>query len=311
VSGAPAVIGVAASVLALLIGTWAIMAPGRTRLPMERRRPGVEEGPGLLHGATTVATNAIERALQKNKPDAGAALDRAGITMRPQDLTLLAFAGMLVAGALGLLMSGPMLGILLAALVPVVVKLRIEGMATARQRAFADQLDSSLQLMASGLRAGHSLPQALAAVAREAEKPTSEEFARVINETRVGRDMNNALADAANRMKSEDFAWVTQAIGINREVGGNLADVLDGVSQTIRERNQIRRQVKALSAEGRLSGIVLMVLPIGICGFLLMTNPSYMLKFTESAAGYAMIVMSIILLLVGGLWMRKTVSIKF
>jgi tight adherence protein B len=184
-------------------------------------------------------------------------------------------------------------------------------MATARQRAFADQLDDSLQLMASGLRAGHSLPQALAAVAREAEKPTSEEFTRIINETRVGRDMSRALADAAERMKSEDFEWVTQAIGINREVGGNLADVLDGVSKTIRERNQIRRQVKALSAEGKLSAYVLMGLPIGISAFLLVTNPSYMLKFTESLIGYVLIVVSIVMLIIGGLWMRKTVQIKF
>ena len=307
----PLVLGVIASVLAIVLAVWAIMAPGRPRLPMERRRPGVEEGPGLLHGVATATTSAIERALVKNKPDAAAVLERAGITMRPQDLTLLALVGMLVAGALGVVASGPMLGILLAAVVPVVVKVRIDAMATARQRAFADQLDDTLQLMASGLRAGHSLPQALAAAAREAEKPTSEEFARVINETRVGRDMGEALADAARRMNSEDFAWVTQAIGINREVGGNLAEVLDGVSHTIRERNQIRRQVKALAAEGKLSGIILMLLPIGIAGFLLVTNPAYMGKLTASAAGYGMIGTSVVLLVVGGVWMRKTVSIKF
>ena len=234
----PVVLGVVASVAALLLGAWAILAPGRTRLPIERRRPGYERGPGLLEGVATVTTGAIARALERRKPDAGATLDRAGITMRPQDLTLLAVVGMLAAGAIGVVASGAMLGILLAALVPLLVKLRIDAMATGRQRAFADQLDDSLQLMASGLRAGHSLPQAIAAVAREAEKPTSQEFGRIINETRVGRGMSEALADAARRMNSEDFAWVTQAIGINREVGGNLAEVLDGVSHTIRERTR-------------------------------------------------------------------------
>ena len=103
---------------------------------------------------------------------------------------------------------------------------------TRRQRAFADQLDSSLQLMASSLRAGHSLLQALASVAREADQPTSEEFARTIN-----RDAGRARPRAGHsrsrlrRMDSDDFAWVTQAIAINREVGGNLAEVLDGVSR--------------------------------------------------------------------------------
>lgn len=112
-------------------------------------------------------------------------------------------------------------------------------------------------------------------------------------------------------MNSEDFAWVTRAIAINREVGGNLADVLDRVSHTIRERNQIRRQVKSLAAEGKLSGIILMLLPFGIAGFLLFSNPGYMLKFTESVAGYVMLVVAVVLLIVGGFWMKKTVSIKF
>jgi tight adherence protein B len=112
-------------------------------------------------------------------------------------------------------------------------------------------------------------------------------------------------------MKSDDFAWVTQAIAINREVGGNLAEVLDGVGHTIRERNQIRRQVKALSAEGKLSAIVLMLLPFGIAGFLMLSNPGYMAKFTQSLMGYIMIVVGVILLVIGGLWLRKVVKVKF
>ena len=117
--------------------------------------------------------------------------------------------------------------------------------------------------MASSLRAGHSLLRAMDAVSQEADAPTSEEFARLVNETRVGRDLAEALDEIAERTASEDFAWVAQAIAIHREVGGNLAEVLDAVGHTIRERNAIRRQVKALSAEGKLSAIVLMSLPFG------------------------------------------------
>ena len=90
-------------------------------------------------------------------------------------------------------------------------------------------------------------------------------------------------------MGSDDFAWVAQAIAIHREVGGNLAEVLDAVGHTIRERNAIRRQVKALSAEGKLSAIVLMALPFGVIGFISMTNPGYLAKFTQSRSGYAML----------------------
>ena len=157
------------------------------------------------------------------------------------------------------------------------------------RRAFADQLDDSLQLMAGSLRAGHSLLRAVDSVSPEADAPTSEEFARIVNETRVGRDLNDALDEVAERMGSDDFTWVAQAIAIHREVGGNLAEVLDAVGHTIRERNAIRRQVKALSAEGKLSAIVLMALPFGVIGFISMTNPGYLAKFTESLAGYAML----------------------
>jgi tight adherence protein B len=112
-------------------------------------------------------------------------------------------------------------------------------------------------------------------------------------------------------MDSDDFTWVAQAIAIHREVGGNLAEVLDAVGHTIRERNQIRRQVKALSAEGKLSAIVLGALPFAIIGFISMTNPGYLAGFTESAAGYGMMAAIVVLMLLGGFWLKKTVAITF
>ncbi len=141
--------------------------------------------------------------------------------------------------------------------------------------------------------------------------PTSEEFARIVNETRVGRDLNESLDDVARRMRSDDFNWIAQAIAINREVGGDLAEVLDQVGNTIRERNQIRRQVKALAAEGKLSAYVLMALPFGLTAFLLVSNPDYLSKLTGSAIGYVMIAVGLVMLTVGGLWMNKVVSVKF
>jgi tight adherence protein B len=258
-------------------------------------------------------TGIIDKQLRRSA-DVGArvaALERAGITMRLQDFVLLVIAGSLVAAALGVVLAGPLLGLVLGLVVPILAKVGVSVRTSRRQKAFADQLDDSLQLMASSLRAGHSMLQALNSVAAEAEEPTSVEFSRVINETRVGRELGHALDETARRTNSEDFVWVTQAIAINREVGGNLAEVLDGVGHTIRERNQIRRQVKALSAEGRLSALVLMALPLGVLAFLAITNPGYIARFTESLAGYAMIAAGVFLLIVGGLWLRKVVSLKF
>jgi tight adherence protein B len=112
-------------------------------------------------------------------------------------------------------------------------------------------------------------------------------------------------------MASQDFVWVAQAIAINREVGGNLAEVLEGVGVTIRERNQIRRQVKALAAEGKLSALVLMAMPFGIAAFLMVTNPSYLAAFTESAIGYGLMIFSVLMMAVGAFWLSKVVRVRF
>jgi tight adherence protein B len=305
--------GMAMAGLALLVTFYLVLAPRPVRIPLDRRRPPTPAGPSSLSGATTAMTGIIDRQLRRrgNVSARIAALEQAGITMRLQDVVLLVIAGALVAGALGVVLAGPLVGLALGILVPVLAKIGVSVLASRRQKAFADQLDDSLQLMASGLRAGHSLLQALNSVASEAEQPTSVEFARVINETRVGREVVHSLDETARRMKSEDFAWVTQAIAINREVGGNLAEVLDGVGHTIRERNQIRRQVKALSAEGRLSALVLIALPLGVLAFLSVTNPAYLAKFTDGLPGYAMIAAAVLLLLIGSLWLHKLVSFKF
>ncbi len=305
--------GLVGGMVAVFCAALVVLAPRPVRLPLDRRRPDLTGSGGALTGATAAATSLIDGVLHRRgwRQRLSAALERAGVRMRVQDLVLLVVVGMVVAGALGEVLGGPLVAVLFAALVLVLARALVRIKTGRRQSAFAEQLDDSLQLMSSSLRAGHSLMQALAAVASEAEEPTSEEFTRLINETRVGRPLGVALVDAADRMKSEDFVWVTQAVAINREVGGNLAEVLDGVSHTIRERNAIRRQVKALAAEGKLSAIVLMALPFGVSGFLMISNPSYMAKFTQSLVGYLMLVGAAILLVIGGLWLRKSVQVKF
>lgn len=308
----PAIYGVIACTLAVLIAVYLVLAPGPMRLAPARRRPAGAPTVSALTRAAERATTLIDTLLRRRDPSRYRdALETAGVKMRLQDFVLLTGAAALGAAAVGLVLAGPLIGLVLAVAVLLVAKLGLGVMAGRRRAAFADQLDDTLQLIASSLRAGHSLFQSLSSVAREAEEPTSLEFARIINETRVGRLLSDSLDETATRMKSEDFTWVTQAIAINREVGGNLAEVLDGVAGTIRERNQIRGQVNALSAEGKLSAYVLMALPFGIAGFLAFANPQYMMKFTESLVGYCLIVASFLLLIIGGLWLRKVVSFKF
>jgi tight adherence protein B len=307
------VVGVAAVAAALLVVVFVVLPPGRSRVPLSRLDPSVAPTASALAGAGAAAGAAVEKALVKRGrlASGAAALERAGMSTTLPNLVLTVGLGAVVAGTLGFVVGGPFLGLLLFVAVPFGAKLLLGFRAGRRQAAFADQLDDSLQLMAGSLRAGHSLLRAVDSVSQEADAPTSEEFSRIVNETRVGRDLNDALDEVAERMGSDDFTWVAQAIAIHREVGGNLAEVLDAVGHTIRERNAIRRQVKALSAEGKLSAIVLRVLPSGVTGFIGMTNPGYLAKFTESVVGYGMLGGAGVMLLVGALWLKKTVAITF
>jgi tight adherence protein B len=306
-------LGVVAIAAALLVLALVVLPAGPSRVPLSRLDPSAVPSASALSGAGAAAGAAVEKALAKRGrlAEGADALERAGMSMRLPDFVLLVGLATVVAGGLGGVLGGVLIGLLLAAAVPLGAKLLLKFRAGRRRAAFADQLDDSLQLMAGSLRAGHSLLRAVDSVSSEAPAPTSEEFSRIVNETRVGRDLNEALDEVAARMGSDDFVWVAQAIAIHREVGGNLAEVLDAVGHTIRERNAIRRQVKALSAEGKLSAIVLMALPFGVTFFISMTNPAYIGRFTESFTGYVMLGVAVTMLLVGGLWLKKTVAIKF
>jgi len=227
-----------------------------------------------------------------------------------------------VAGAVALLV-GVVVAVLrpsaLAVVLPVVLvvvvvlgaRLLLERRITKRRVAFADQLDDSLSLIASGLRAGHSLPRAMDAVAQEAESPTAEEFARILNQHRLGRDLGEAIGLSAERMKSDDLAWVAQAVAIHREVGGNLSEVLDHVGETIRERGQVRRQVATLSAEGRISANILIALPVLIALVLAVISPSYLTVFLTTPLGWALIAGSLVLFGIGVAWLRAVVRVDF
>ena len=307
------VVGVTALAVGLLVLALVVVPAGPARVPLSRIDPTVAPEASALAGAGAAAGAAVEKVLvRRGRLAAGvAALERAGMSTTLPNFVLAVGVWTVGAGAAGVLLVGPVVGLLMAVVVPLGARLLVAFRTGRRQAAFADQLDDSLQLMAGSLRAGHSLLRAVDAVSQDAVSPTAEEFSRIVNETRVGRDLSDSLDEVAERMGSDDFTWVAQAIAIHREVGGNLAEVLDAVGHTIRERNQIRRQVKALSAEGKLSAIVLGALPFAIIGFISMTNPSYLAKFTASTAGYAMLAAAAVMMLMGGLWLKKTVAITF
>jgi Flp pilus assembly protein TadB len=179
-----------------------------------------------------------------------------------------------------------------------------------RRAAFSHQLPDALQLIASALQSGFSLPQALDAVVREGAQPCAGELSRAIAEARIGGDLEDCLDMVANRMDSGDLRWTALAIRIQRSVGGNLAEILTTIAGTIRERAFLRRQVHALSAEGRLSSYILIALPVLVGAWLFLTSPQYMRPLYTTGLGEFMLAAAVVLLVVGTLWMRHQIKLE-
>lgn len=311
-------IGFAVCALALVLALLALLAPGSFS-GRQSRRTGVSRA-GALRLLGDRAADATDAAMQRRGLSFVTLddLELAGVRMRPGGyvvlLAVITAAVALVGAVIAAWMGAPLAWLLYLALV-IMVPLGgrvVLGYLTRQRRAkFADQLDDTLQLISSGLRAGHSLARAIDAVSREAESPTAEEFARIINENRLGMDLGEAIMRCARRMRSDDLAWTSQAVDIHREVGGNLSEVLDHVAETIRERNQIRRQVATLSSEGRISANVLMALPIGIAVILSVISPGYLAVFISTPIGWVMVGVSVVHFVVGAIWMRAITRIRF
>lgn len=269
--------------------------------------------PSAVAGVADWATNAAEKGLSKGdrRTALNKSLEQAAINLRPGEFIVMTACIAVTALVVGRLLSGMLVGVVFAVVSVLATRAFVNFKAGRRRSKFANQLSDTLQLLAGSLRAGYSVMQAVDAVSREAESPTAEEFRRLVVETRLGRDLTEALHSMRERVGNEDFEWVVQAIGINREVGGDLAEVLDTVGHTIRERNQIRRQVKALSAEGKLSAIVLVALPFGVGFMIMLTNPSYLAVLTQSLVGWIMLGTAAVMLMIGTFWLTKIVKFRF
>lgn len=175
---------------------------------------------------------------------------------------------------------------------------------------FEKQLPDTLTLLSTSLRAGTSLLQAVEAVAIEAPNPTSREFGRAIAEARLGVDVTDAMKGVTTRTQSKDFEWAVMAIEIQREVGGNLAEVLQTVADTMLARNRLKGEIKALTAEGRISAVVLGSLPFALGGFLWVSNRAYLQPLFEETFGLIAIGVGLLLITAGIIWLRKIINIE-
>ena len=239
-----------------------------------------------------------------------AELEAAGVSLRSGEFVVASVGAALLFGILGAaLLRNALLALIVAGVGAAFPTLLLRSALGKRADHLREQLPDVLTIMASSLRAGHSFLQSLDTVAKEIAQPAAGEFQRVVAEIRLGRPAEDALEALAQRVGSPDFMWAVLAVNIQREVGGNLAEILDTVADTLRERAMLRRQIKVLTAEGRLSAWVLALLPVAIGLYMAAVNPSYIGLLVTTTIGLVMLGTAIVLMVLGVLWMRKIVNI--
>ena len=285
-----------------------LQAYGRKGKPAEEeRKPFLERIPILNR-----FTQAAEEEVRKRGLLSGvnAALEQANIPMSPGEAVLAMFGLAAVGGVFFAIFNTPIVGAITFGVLILLCVFLISWAGKRERRRFEKQLPDTLTLLATSLRAGYSLLQAVEAVSSEAPDPTAREFSRAVTESRLGLSVSDSLQGIVERTQSKDFEWAVMAIEIQREVGGNLAEVLQTVADTMLSRNRLKGEVKALTAEGRISAIVLGSLPFALALFLWFSNRDYLQVLIDEPMGRVAIVVGILLMGAGLFWMKKIVDIE-
>jgi len=321
-------LAIVATLVAVSLGAYALVM-ALTKDPSGLQTVLSPYGEGYTGGAPGVADEDDDSALAKSAilqravdmteqfaekrgflAKAEAALERANLPLRAAEALFFYAAFVVVIFLLATLLKGLLIGLIAFLLCALVGPGIVNFLAKRRKKKFMSQLPDTLTLLSGTLRAGYSLMQGVEAVAQEVEEPMGAELRRVCTEARLGRPLEEALDASAERMDCPDFTWAVMAIRIQREVGGNLAELLLTVADTMTQRERLRRDVSALTAEGRMSAIVLGILPPALAVVMWVVNPDYIGKLFNTTIGNMMLGAAILLALFGFWWMKKTIEIE-
>jgi tight adherence protein B len=237
-------------------------------------------------------------------------LARAGLRLKPSEYIMAQVGCTALVAAVCFLRFGVSVAVPIGAVLGVLVPgLYVKFRAGRRLKRLNNQLVDVLSLMANSMKAGHSLPQTLDVISKDAKPPIQEEFGRCVRELQVGGSLENALANTARRSGSDDLELVVTAILVQMSVGGNLAGMLETIGSTIRERVRIKGEISAATAQGRMSGWIVTGMPIAMAGLFLLISPSYFKPMTEQLFGWLMLGAAGMLILMGNYFIRKVVKI--
>ena len=234
----------------------------------------------------------------------------AGLRIPPVQLVLWT----LVATVAGMWLLNVIFGSVIVSFAALFIPFLVRGLIRRRvahiRNQFAEQLPDNLQVLASALRAGHSLVGALSVVVDDAPEPSRSEFRRVVADEQLGVPLDQSLGVVARRMDNRDLEQVGLVAALQRDTGGNTAEVLDRVTETVRARFELRRLVKTLTAQGRMSRWVVSLLPVGLFGIITLLNPSYMKPLYAHTSGHVLLGLSAVMIIIGSLVIRKIVNFK-
>lgn len=236
---------------------------------------------------------------------------QAGIPLRAREFGLIVGGIVALAAVIVFLLTGTLLHVLVALVVGLAMPLPFVNMRIGmRRRLLNNQIADMILLMANGLKAGHSLMQVLEGVSREVPPPLSEHLKTLLRDTVMGMPMEEALVKLEQQAGDEDLSLVVTAILIQYQVGGNLAEILDNISFTIRERVRLKSEIQALTAQGRLSAIIISLLPGAMALFLYLSNPGYLMELFSGPVGWMMVGAAVFFQMLGVIFIRRIVDIK-
>ena len=302
----PALIGGVAMLLAAFFIGFKLVAP-------DLKKKGQNSSPAraFTNAKARMVTSASDLVENRSGNKLQSKLEKSGSQLRSGEWLLAVIVATVVLASLGLVRGGAGVIVLMLIFVPIVSWILLNRKIQKRQEAFADQLPDLLQTLTSSLRSGQSLTQSIAGIAPDMPAPTGDELRRVVIENRIGRDLIESFQDLATRMDSVDFDWVVRAIEINYRTGGDLSVILRRLDGTIRARNQVAGAVRALTAEGRISGIVLGALPPGLMLAVQFLNPEFMAPMFSTPTGRLLLAIAGVQLFVGIIWLSRMAGFKF
>ena len=280
--------------------------------PAELAPPPVRTGNpirDLIEGVSSLINPILARSSHSGR--LAEDLQKADLKLKSLEWVLaVAGSGVALGGLLALRFTNPITFLIgpVAAWVLSAVYLRLRQ--GRRARAFNNQLGDTITLLSNALRAGYSFAQALASVSRNGSPPISDEFGRATREIALGIGVDDALNHMVERNKSEDFDLLVTAVQIQRVVGGNLAEILDTIAHTIRERVRIQGEIRTITAQARISGIIIAVLPIGLAVILAIISPSYFGPMLSENLGHIMLGIGGLSIIIGAAAIQKIVKIE-